>query len=233
MGEQMRYLGKRVAVGAFALMGIGAATLPAAAATLALDFSGTPVSQNDNATIATGYAYNLVTVTTSLSVTGLGEFDNDSTSAISQNGDTVYIGSGSVPSSSNSFLADSLAHVTITTTDSTQLGAHLDWAFASITPLALAAGDYWIAVVYGTPNTPTVFSTSPVNTQSGVSLGTGAVCSQSNACSSGTVTFGPNFEDSVATPLPAALPLFAGGLGLLGFIGRGKKRKASAAIAAA
>jgi hypothetical protein len=38
--------------------------------------------------------------------------------------------------------------------------------------------------------------------------------------------------DISSTPLPAALPLFAGGLGLMGFLGR-RKRKVSAAIAAA
>jgi hypothetical protein len=37
--------------------------------------------------------------------------------------------------------------------------------------------------------------------------------------------------DVSATPLPAALPLFAGGLGVIGFIGRRRKRKV-AAIAA-
>jgi hypothetical protein len=36
-----------------------------------------------------------------------------------------------------------------------------------------------------------------------------------------------------ATPLPAALPLFAGGLGFLGFLGKREKRKNDAAIAAA
>jgi hypothetical protein len=35
------------------------------------------------------------------------------------------------------------------------------------------------------------------------------------------------------TPLPAALPLFAGGLGLLGMLARRKKRKAEKALAAA
>jgi len=36
-----------------------------------------------------------------------------------------------------------------------------------------------------------------------------------------------------ATPLPAALPLFAGGLGMVGFLARRKKRKAQSDLAAA
>jgi hypothetical protein len=35
-----------------------------------------------------------------------------------------------------------------------------------------------------------------------------------------------------ATPLPAALPLFAGGLGVIGLLGWRRKRKNAAAIAA-
>ena len=35
------------------------------------------------------------------------------------------------------------------------------------------------------------------------------------------------------TPLPAALPLFAGGLGVMGLLARRRKRKAVAALAAA
>jgi hypothetical protein len=42
-----------------------------------------------------------------------------------------------------------------------------------------------------------------------------------------------NLGDVVATPLPAALPLFAGGLGVIGLLARRKKRKAPAAVAAA
>jgi hypothetical protein len=43
-----------------------------------------------------------------------------------------------------------------------------------------------------------------------------------------------SFEFQVsATPLPAALPLFAGGLGMVGFLARRKKRKAPAELAAA
>jgi hypothetical protein len=40
-------------------------------------------------------------------------------------------------------------------------------------------------------------------------------------------------EETSTTPLPAALPLFAGGLGLMGLLARRKKRKSSAATAAA
>jgi hypothetical protein len=43
----------------------------------------------------------------------------------------------------------------------------------------------------------------------------------------GTATITPG-----ATPLPAALPLFAAGLGVMGLLGRGRKRKNSTALAA-
>lgn len=46
---------------------------------------------------------------------------------------------------------------------------------------------------------------------------------------------GPNFEftDTAATPLPAALPLFATGVGALGLFGWRRKRKNAATLAAA
>jgi choice-of-anchor C domain-containing protein len=45
--------------------------------------------------------------------------------------------------------------------------------------------------------------------------------------------FGPALDDVsiTATPLPAALPLFAGGIGLIGLIARRRKRKAQVLIA--
>ncbi len=41
-----------------------------------------------------------------------------------------------------------------------------------------------------------------------------------------------NFEAAAATPLPAALPLFGSGLGVMGFLGWRKKRKATATATA-
>ena len=48
-------------------------------------------------------------------------------------------------------------------------------------------------------------------------------------CCSAPAVLEVNLPLTSATPLPAALPLFAGGLGLLGLFGRRKKQKASAA----
>jgi hypothetical protein len=47
------------------------------------------------------------------------------------------------------------------------------------------------------------------------------------------VTFGVTAETVSATPLPAALPLFAGGLGILGMFSLRKKRRAEKALVAA
>jgi hypothetical protein len=243
----MRNLSKFAFVGAVGLVGIGAWALPAAADTLGVQFTGTPNSTSNNAgNDGTAYGYNLMDINTTITVTGLGEFVDGSLSNISASGgqmpipaggstpagDWVYVGSGTVPSSSNSFGSSALFSVEITAADASLAGTY--WAFTSITPEVLTAGSYWIAVVYGDGNT-SVFSTSAVTSEAGISLLGGATCSESSACSGTTgETFGPNFEtDPPTTPLPATLPLFAGGLGLLGFFGRRKKQKASAAIAAA
>jgi hypothetical protein len=45
-----------------------------------------------------------------------------------------------------------------------------------------------------------------------------------------TAFFASDFE--VAAPIPAAFPLFAGGLGVMGFVARRRKRKITAAVAA-
>ena len=227
-----------LAIGTIGLVGIGAWALPAAAATLGVQFTGTPTGTLNTAAPpgGEGYGYNLLDTNTALTVTGLGEFVNGSLSNVSTAGnqgagslagDWVYLGTGTVPTSTSGFIAGSLVSAEVTAADASLVGTY--WAFTSITPYVLAAGNYWVAVLYGDANTSYI-STSAVATEAGLALEGGATCSQSTACSSAGYTFGPNIE---TTPLPAALPLFAGGLGLLGLFGRGKKRKASAATAAA
>ena len=62
-------------------------------------------------------------------------------------------------------------------------------------------------------------------------------CGAGQDCSAGTST-DPNYAVGFSsilttTPLPATLPLFAGGLGAMGLLGRRRKRKNAAALAAA
>ena len=239
----MRNLSKFAFVGAVGLVGIGAWTLPAAAATLGVQFTGTPTATLNSAPDGVAYGYNLMDINSSITVTGLGEFVNGSLSNISTQGnfespigsagDWVYVGSGTVPANDTDFPTDALFSAEITTSDASLVGTY--WAFTSITPEVLAAGSYWIAVVYGDDNTAYT-STSAVTAEAGITLLGGATCGLSTACSGTTgETFGANFEtsDVSATPLPAALPLFAGGLGLLGlFSGRSKRKSKNTAIAA-
>jgi hypothetical protein len=240
----MRNVRTSIYVGALALTGISAWALPAAADTLAVDFTASPVSATNSASVATAYGYDLMTTSVSLTVTGLGEFVNGSLSNISASGgqmppgvttpgDWVYLGSGAIPTSTSGF-SGALISAQINSGDATLAGAFSSWAFTSVTPTVLAPGNYWIAVVYGDGNTAQI-STSAVTTEANVSLTGGGSCTESTACSSSsstTETFGPNFE-TAATPLPAALPLFASGLGAMGLFGWRRKRRNAAARAAA
>jgi hypothetical protein len=237
-------------VGAFALTGVSAWAIPAAADTLAVDFTASPASNTNSAVAGTAFGYDLVTTNVSLTVTGLGEFVNGLLSNISASGgqmptgvttagDWVYLGSGTtVPGTVSGLASGALISAQINSGDAALAGAFNSWAFTTALTLAaagdnvLAPGNYWIAVVYGDPNT-SVYSTSTVATEANVALNGGAFCTQSDACSSSTtVSFGPNFETG-STPLPAALPLFASGLGAMGLFGWRRKRKNAAAHAAA
>ncbi len=61
---------------------------------------------------------------------------------------------------------------------------------------------------------------------------TGATFASVVLTSSGNAFEFADLQDSPATPLPAALPLFAMGLGAMGLLGWRRKRKAAAALAA-
>ena len=240
----MYKLNKLSALGAFALMGMGAAILPAAATTLAYDFSATPSSSMNSAALGLGYGFEF-TVTSDTTVTGLGTFDNGllSNNGLGDTGDTVYLGSGTLPTTNN-VASQALASTQITPS-STPMGSALCgdascWAFNSLAKsLVLDPGTtYWILTIYGNangvfPSGPAAqISTSAVTTEAGVTLTSGVNCGESTACNTtSTDTFGPNFE-TAATPLPAALPLFAGGLGLMGLLGWRRKRKAAALASA-
>ena len=61
-------------------------------------------------------------------------------------------------------------------------------------------------------------------------------CGAGQSCSDNDTSTDPVYAvgftpDVSATPLPAALPLFAGGLGVMGLLGRRRKRKAQALAA--
>ena len=66
-------------------------------------------------------------------------------------------------------------------------------------------------------------------------LGDGFALSWAMTCANsiiqGLVPDLANRDGGFTTPLPAALPLFAGGLGLMGFLGRRRKRRAAASLA--
>jgi len=98
----------------------------------------------------------------------------------------------------------------------------------SITPLAVAAGTYWLQFAHalGT-NGLDVFWDNSVETGNG----------QQKALDNGEIVnrgFTQTFQilgsrDVAAVPLPAALPLFATGLGALGLLGWRRKRRAALA----
>lgn len=223
-------LHKFVAASAVVITAVGALTLPAFASTLAYDFTGTPVSIGNSAPNGSAYSVNVLTTAVTLTVSGLGVFDDGSTGNIDTSGnghsDTIYIGSGTAPLNYTSYAGAATSSVTITGVSATQVG---DWAFGSIGSLVLNPGTYWVGVVYGNPN-GAVYSTSSVTTQAGLAITGGDNCGLSASCGPDSpVTFGPNFEDTPATPLPGTLPLFAAGLGFVGYLSRRKNRTHSLA----
>jgi hypothetical protein len=178
MGAFMRNLGKPAVVSAFALMCVGASAVPAAAASiLALDFNPSTnytaevVSSaipGDQA-VAFGYEFS---VSSTISVTALGTFDNGSINNIGNDnvqnggnplvktgspdhaGDTVSLYSGTISGNASLNGLTPLASLIIGGTNAsgtaTQSGG---WAFVNLTTAkTLTAGNYFIVTTYSVPN---------------------------------------------------------------------------------
>ena len=120
-----------------------------------------------------------------------------------------------------------------------------NYQFQSITPVTLSPGDYYLSG-YGWTSTdpeqnctypggglcPTFVTSSLVTSVLSVYGGgfdpPGTLPTNSYP---GDVFDSANIEFTAATPVPAALPLFATGLGAMGLFGWRRKRKSAAAIA--
>jgi hypothetical protein len=206
------------------------------------------------------YAYGYeFTANSNVTVTGLATFDNGSINNIGNDnsspaggglpapgttpdhpGDTVSLYAGTIPNSGNP--GGSLSGLTPlaseviggTSNTPTQQGA---FAVLNLTtPVTLTSGDsYFILTTYSLVNFDPVAAFPSTITTNGIDLTLGVAenCSVPSNCvlqsSADPGIFGPDFI--TATPLPAALPLFAGGLGLMGLVGFRKKRKPTALLA--
>jgi hypothetical protein len=92
-------------------------------------------------------------------------------------------------------------------------------------PIAYQSGPTMTGT-YVLNNAPLAAGTYVLDTYLG-SCGTDQTCSDNDTSTDPTYAVG--FSPGAATPLPAALPLFASGLGALGLLARRRKRKATLA----
>ncbi len=231
----MRKLCKLCSIGAYVVMGISAFTLPAAATTLGLDFLTAPSSQQlQNASAAGETAAGDIlgfefTLGSAITVYALGTFDGGVASNIPvaatvdlvQTGTSTILASASVGGSSGG----------------TQITS---WLFNPVTPVTLSAGVTYTVYAALAPTdvvtdplgevSSSVFTINPAIATSPPITGVYST----SLYEADTAFLGANFDTSaLATPLPAALPLFATGLGAMGLLGWRRKRKNNAAIAAA
>ncbi len=113
--------------------------------------------------------------------------------------------------------------------------------YVSLLGVTNSAGDYSFSLGYETDNTPATYTAFATGNNSLGALGTtwllvsitGVAPLNANGALAITLGGDGEFWDNVsvttdATPLPAALPLFASGGALLGFMGWRRKRKAAA-----
>jgi hypothetical protein len=253
IGEPMRNLPEVAVISAIALTGVGAWTLPAAAATLALDFNPpTSYTSNDIGDALNGVPTNGLgwefTVTSTVTVTNLGSFDNGAVANITQGqGDQTLLYSGAPPTVGSPGTALATASVG-GSSGGTQVPSA--WAFnplttpSNATSVTLSPGTYYILTLFSINSNPIAESPTTnkgsvdqlITTAAGITWDAEVVCNPSCTTTvpgdGGAGYFAANFEIAV-TPLPATLPLFAGGLGLVGYLAKRRKQSAKQALAAA
>jgi hypothetical protein len=219
----MHKIGKLSFVGAFTLIALGAPALPATASTvLGVDFNTTPSGQTlVNAGYSTEWLGYYFTVTAPLTVYALGTFDAGAAGNIS------------VPAVID--LIEQFAPYTTVATATvggvsggTQVGS---WLFNTVAgaPVTLTAGAYLVAAYLTTPDYVTV----PLGNVSGglvynADISSNTTGAYGSTCCNGAGSYflGANFDTAaLLTPLPATIPLIAGGLGLVGMLTRRRKRK--------
>lgn len=208
---------------AFFVMGV-AVSVPAQAVTIGVDFPMPDQTANDN-------QYNLgwsFTANSDVTVVGLGNFF----------GQPVWPRDQQVGlwDSSHNLLASAFVR------DTDALLGSAPWRFRSITPVQLTGGQTYVVggqggAVYTSTASPTFDPRI-----SYIELRLFAVGDGSNAplfeptdTNAGGCCgwFGGNIELASQTPLPAALPLFTGGLGVLALLARRRKRKGASALTTA
>jgi hypothetical protein len=137
-------------------------------------------------------------------------------------------------SASGTFTLDSITNTILNLSVTTTVGSVLDgFSYPTIsTPLSLQLGGYYfddlqvlseLVIVFA--NYPSIINTTLLAPGGSEEFFNGASFESRDIVSGEIVPVS-------TTPLPAALPLFATGLGVLGLLGWRRKRKSAAAIAA-
>jgi len=187
------------------------------------------IGNQDNTTVGVEFLVNAPII-----VTALGIYDSD------HNGITNSLTAYLMSSLGGAPLAQATFHGVYPL-----IGPGSNYGYQPIIPLVLSPGQYFLGGFGWSVADPEhncnvnglceVFTTSTLVTYLGTRWNFGNLGPTLPSQDSGSPNWfeAANMEFSAATPVPAALPLFATGLGVMGLLRWRKKRKAAAALAAA